>query len=157
MRLRRCGWLSWLLILIGVFASGCKKPQEPDSVRDGAIAKPAKADEAAGTQRNIGLGSYEGNLELVGKESLVGWAWDSSRPDVPIKVEIFCDGITVATVTADQARKDLLSAKKGDGRHGFIYPTPDRMRDGKEHKVTVTIAETKGVIGQKILTLAKAQ
>src|SRR6266851_2784572 len=109
MVMKGCGRFSWSLIMIGVLISGCKKPQVSEGPGDGDITKPSKAGGAAGTQSNIGLGSYEGNLELISEESLIGWAWDSSRPDVPIKVEISCDGITLTTVTADQARTDLLN------------------------------------------------
>jgi hypothetical protein len=83
-----------------------------------------------------------GALDGVSAEGISGWAWDSKRPDSPIKVDIFDGDAKVATVTADEFREDLLKAKIGNGKHGFGYPTPARLKDGKSHTIRVTVAGT---------------
>jgi hypothetical protein len=43
-------------------------------------------------------------------------------------------------VTADQFRQDLLNAKIGNGRYGFRYPFPPRLKDARPHTIRVVIA-----------------
>jgi hypothetical protein len=85
-----------------------------------------------------------GGLEGADGENIWGWAWDQNQPNSPIDVDIY-EGDTVltllATVPANQFRQDLLDA--GDGRHGFSYPTPARLKDGKTHIIRVVTSRAK--------------
>jgi hypothetical protein len=86
---------------------------------------------------------YAGFLEAVANGNISGWAWDGTRPDVPIKVDI-CDGKELlATVAADGFRVDLQKASKGNGKHCFNYPSPARLNDGEVHSIQVKISGTK--------------
>jgi hypothetical protein len=54
------------------------------------------------------------------------------------------DGETfLTTFAADLFRKDLLEAGVGNGNHGFFFPTPASLKDGRPHTVRALIAGTK--------------
>jgi hypothetical protein len=85
---------------------------------------------------------YEGFHDPGDSRTIAGWAWDSSRPDSPLEVAILDGDRPLATVTADRFRPDLLREGLGNGRHGFIFPIPAKLKDGREHRVVVRIAGT---------------
>jgi len=88
------------------------------------------------------VGMLEGYEEIANCVTLAGWAYDSSQPDRVLAIDIL-DGTTVlATVDADQLRQDLLTARKGDGKHSFAIPTPPTLKDGKPHAITFRITST---------------
>jgi hypothetical protein len=84
--------------------------------------------------------SYEGFHDETDCASIKGWAWDTLRPNDPVKVEIYDGETLVATVSADLFRKDLLDAHKGNGAHAFAYPVPARLKDGKPHVIRLKVA-----------------
>ena len=68
----------------------------------------------------------EGVLDGVVDGTLHGWAWDDSRPNDAVVVEVF-DHDTEAVLHAAAAavpRPDLRAAGKGNGRHGFSIYLP---------------------------------
>ena len=85
---------------------------------------------------------YEGSLGLVNEKVIGGWAWNRAVPEATVEVEIYDSDVLVGTVRADRYREDLQKAGMGDGKHGFMFPTPAAMRDGKEHTVRARIALT---------------
>jgi hypothetical protein len=87
-------------------------------------------------------GTFEGSLDKVSAEEIGGWAWDSSQPDVPIKVDIFDGNKKLETVVADIFRGDLVKEKKGNGKHGFSYAPPDSLKDGKSHTIRAKVSGT---------------
>jgi hypothetical protein len=95
-----------------------------------------------------------GVLELVSGDGIAGWAWDSQRPDSPVKVDIFDGDTKLDTVPAGMFREDLLREKLGNGRHAFTYPLPARLKDGKSHTIRVTIAGTSKELEGSPKTLA---
>lgn len=89
----------------------------------------------------------EGEVEVVNCDVISGWAWDQTRPDVPIDVDIY-DGTTLlARVSANIFRQGLYYYGVGDGRHGFSFPTPASLRDGQPHSIRVRYAGTDIDIG----------
>jgi membrane protein involved in D-alanine export len=86
------------------------------------------------------MDGHEGALDVADCEQIGGWAWDAMQPDTPVAVDIVVDATTVATVAADHLRDDLRDAGFGTGRHGFVYPTPPKFRDGRSHTVFAKIA-----------------
>ena len=106
-----------LVVLVSLFLSACSKSQP-------------EGDKNAG-----GPPAYEGYHDITNCSSINGWAWDMHRPDEPVKIEIYEGDTLLATVTADLFRKDLLDAHKGNGKHGFSYPVPPRLKDGKQHSI----------------------
>jgi len=85
---------------------------------------------------------YEGGHDGADCERIAGWAWDMWRPDCAVSVDIYDGDLRLATVPADNLREDALRAGRGNGRHGFSYPTPARLRDGRTHFIRVLIAGT---------------
>jgi hypothetical protein len=82
---------------------------------------------------------FEGNLELVTGERIVGWAFDRTRPDDPVQVEIF-DGVNApVTITADTLRPDLQTVGKGNGKHAFIFKPGNWLAAGKTYTIHAKI------------------
>lgn len=86
--------------------------------------------------------SDPGTLDKVDTESIHGWAWDPTRPNQSLQVEIFADGKLLITANADQERDDLAQVGKGNGIHGFDIPTPDALMDGKPHVISAKIKDS---------------
>jgi O-antigen biosynthesis protein len=61
-----------------------------------------------------------GNVDLVNSQGIHGWVWHADTPDEAIDVEFLCDDVVVLKVRADRFRDDLLAARIGNGRHGFL-------------------------------------
>lgn len=83
---------------------------------------------------------FEGSLDKVEVGSVGGWAWDGSRSETPIQVEIYDGKTLLATITASEFREDLKKAGKGDGKHAFNYALADTLRDGQSHTIAVRFA-----------------
>lgn len=88
------------------------------------------------------LPSVAGTLDTAGCQGISGWAWDQRRPGRPVYVDVYADGQIVATVLADQLRPDLSAAGIGDGRHGFVVPIPDILKDGAPHRIDALVSGT---------------
>ena len=86
--------------------------------------------------------AFLGALDVVDAEVIAGWAWDQTRPDAPIEVEVYDGDALLATVLADQFREDLIGAGIGNGKHGFALPTPAGLQDGKSHAIRVKCTAT---------------
>jgi D-alanine transfer protein len=86
--------------------------------------------------------SYLGNHEVTNGVQISGWAWDTTRPDTPIKVDIYDGDQLLASVLADRLRQDLKNGGKGDGKHGFRYRVPESLKDGKTHVIRIKISGT---------------
>jgi hypothetical protein len=93
--------------------------------------------------------NFEGNVEAVNCESVVGWVWDRSRPDASLEVDIYDGETKLATLTAEAPRPDLVKANIGNGAHGFLYPIPPGLRDGKPHSIWVGVAGTDFAINKQ--------
>jgi D-alanine transfer protein len=103
-----------------------------------AVASKAPADKTTGA-----VASYEGTLDRADRDRISGWAWDHSRPDEPIKIDILDGGQVLATVLANQFRQGLRDGGKGDGRHGFAIITPKSLQDSRRHTIDAIVAGTK--------------
>lgn len=86
--------------------------------------------------------ALEGYHDTANCSSITGWVYDKHRPDTPLDVEIYDGDVFVAAVVASTYRLDLVKAGKGNGRHGFKYLLPERLRNGKPHSIRVKVAET---------------
>jgi hypothetical protein len=81
-----------------------------------------------------------GTLDRVDCARIQGWAWDPHTPDAPVAVELYDGETLIATVTANRPRKDLARLGLGNGRHGFVFPTPDQLKDGLPHAIRARAA-----------------
>src|SRR6266446_6540810 len=80
---------------------------------------------------------YEGKIDRADYSNIAGWAWNKNQPDSPIQVDLYNADLLIGTVTADLFRKDLLNARIGNGRHGFVLTTPASLKDGKPHSISL--------------------
>jgi acetyltransferase-like isoleucine patch superfamily enzyme len=74
----------------------------------------------AGAHQPIKVRNVEGYVDRIDGRQVSGWAYDKTRPDLALDVEIHYGGQRVAVVRADRLRQDLASAGKGNGRHAFV-------------------------------------
>jgi len=87
-------------------------------------------------------GRYEGFLDRSDGEFIAGWAYDNSRPDAAVEVEIYDDQFLLATTPAGIFRPDLLAKGKGDGRCCFNVGVPSCLKDGKAHSIRAKVKGT---------------
>ena len=86
--------------------------------------------------------AYTGVFERADCSQISGYAYDNDEPDSTIYVNIYADFKLIATVPADRFRRDLSFAGWANPYHGFLFPTPDWLKDGKTHQITVTFTDT---------------
>ncbi len=86
----------------------------------------------------------EGVHENADCSLITGWAWDPNQPNTPINVDVYLDNDTFRSILApaNQFRQDLVDAGKGNGVHGFGFPTPDFLKDGQPHSIRVKFTDT---------------
>ena len=87
--------------------------------------------------------TWRGNLDLVSREYIEGWAWDPRTPDTPMSLEVLDNGEVIAKVLANRYRQDLEAAGIGRGRHGFSLTIPGGLSPLKRHVIRV-IADSDG-------------
>jgi hypothetical protein len=83
---------------------------------------------------------FQGFHEFADCTTISGWAWDSTKPNTPISVDIFSNGVLLATVPADQFRQDLLDNGIGNGNHAFSFTPPGTLVGGES--ILVRFANT---------------
>jgi hypothetical protein len=88
------------------------------------------------------LPRIDGSLAWIddGAGTVHGWTWDESRPDVPLKVDIYDDKSLLATILADLPRKKPTPRGVAEGNHGFSYTIPEHLKDGKKHTIRVKVS-----------------
>jgi hypothetical protein len=74
------------------------------------------------------MDGYEGVIEAADCERVSGWAKDATHPDESIRVDIYADGALLQSVAAD-----------ADG-HGFAVRTPEVLKDGRPHTISVRVS-----------------
>jgi hypothetical protein len=90
--------------------------------------------------------SYQGFADYVTCDTVSGWAWDQNMAG-PIPVGVWMDGVRIGSLTADRQRDDLIPVGIGMGAHGFYGPVTGIPRDGREHILTLTFADTREPLG----------
>ena len=84
--------------------------------------------------------ALHGGLDSLTHRRIVGWAWESGAPDVPVPLVVAIGSRVLGRVTADLYRKDLEVGGYGLGRSGFELPLPAKLlkpRQGYEIAVRV--------------------
>ena len=100
---------------------------------------------------------WRGALEGIHDGHLIGWAFDSARPDARVVLELCLDGTPIAGAVADIARSDLFDRMDGaaDPCHGFVADL--RALDvGQSGTVTARIANTDAALDGAV-SLARPQ
>jgi len=86
--------------------------------------------------------AYFGELERADCSFISGYAYDENAPDGTISVDIYDNGVLLATVPADRFRRELFDAGWPNPYHGFLFPTPSSAKNGKIHQITVNFSGT---------------
>lgn len=134
--------MTWTLVLTLV-AGGCSTQSPPAG--DGNSDRSQPSASSVGSPPSTPskpAGAYEGFLETVSCDSLSGWAWDMSQPESPLMIDLYDGDRLVATTSAELFRQDLLEARKGNGRHQFIQPTPSEIKNGQPHSLRALVKGT---------------
>ncbi|MFD1141818.1 CotH kinase family protein [Larkinella insperata] len=84
-------------------------------------------------------GNFEGFLDKVECGSIRGWVWDRNKPNEPLTVEFFANGVSIGTAKADLFRQDILAAGKGNGYHVYDFPTPARIKTGQTFQISAKV------------------
>jgi D-alanine transfer protein len=144
------GWLNYDYALNQFFHGEAPKPlttarqsvetKRPVETRPQESAKP-KAKENPKASENP-KPNYDGHLDVVDEKVISGWAWEPAQPDRAVKLTVYDGNKLVANIVADQLRNDLRRDGKGNGKHAFFYPVPDKLKDGKMHEIRVQVAGT---------------
>lgn len=137
-----------LTLALGLFTAACSE-QSPKAAEAAADRAPAtsqpsspSAPAASSQPSSPQAGGYEGFIDEVSCQVVRGWAWDPSRPDAPLTVELYDGNRLLKTVVAEQLRPDLVDGGKGNGKHVFHETTPKEFKDGKMHTVRAVIKGT---------------
>lgn len=89
-----------------------------------AALRPVVARASAG----IAPGALRGFIDRVeGSWKIVGWAQDEGHPELPVLLEVLLGDQAIGTVLACEFRGDLLKAKIGQGRCGFVFRSPVKI------------------------------
>ena len=107
--------------------------------------KPETIAVEAGKSEALVLGirqSIKGFLDAAACTSFTGWACDPYNYSNPLAVHFYADvqagsggisiGSTIGNRTREQAVGDLCG---GNSNHGFNYPAPPSLKDGKNHTI----------------------
>jgi hypothetical protein len=133
-------WFQFLALLaVGCFSACSSGTQPPDAAQPETAAAGANA-----AQPNAGAPTGRaGNMDIANCDEIAGWAWDSNQPTTPVRVNIYDGTALLTTIVAGELRDDLREKGVGDGKHGFKYPVPASLKDGKAHAIRAEIADTK--------------
>ena len=131
------------VLILTLVAGACSRQQSPSG--DGASDRPQPAVAQAGSTPSSSAqasAAHEGFLDQVSCQAISGWAWVPSEPDRPLTIELYDGDRLLKTTLADQYRKDLADARKGNGRHLFIEALPPEIKDGKPHSIRAVVKGT---------------
>jgi hypothetical protein len=124
------------IFALGLITAGCSE-QAPKAADAPAGSPPASP--ASPPSPPPQAGNYEGFIDEVSCELVRGWAWDPSRPDAALTIELYDGNRLLKTLAADQLRPDLADGGKGNGKHMFREAAPKEFKDGKPHSIRAVI------------------
>ncbi|MEM0325266.1 MAG: hypothetical protein QXW35_05160 [Candidatus Aenigmatarchaeota archaeon] len=78
-------------------------------------------------------------LDLIMDGFVIGWAANFTNLNERLRVTLLVDENPVKETIANLFRKDLLEAKIGDGRYGFVIQIPKIFFDGKMYEISVKV------------------
>jgi glycosyltransferase involved in cell wall biosynthesis len=78
-----------------------------------------------------------GHIDRATRDVIEGWAWDPTKPDETIALQIYDNAIAIGEVVADLARDDLRLSGIGDGRHAFKWLIPGGLSPAISHLIEV--------------------
>jgi membrane protein involved in D-alanine export len=84
---------------------------------------------------------HEETAERSDSRHLVGWAWDATKPNEPLNVDVMVDDVYVGRVIANEPRDEMRAHGYGNGAHGFTFKLPEYIHDGKEHTIDARVVD----------------
>ncbi len=78
-----------------------------------------------------------GNLDIVNRQEVAGWAQDDAQPDVPVSLLVIVDDDLLGRILANRYRADLEQAGIGSGRHSFEFQLPKSLPPFERHVLKV--------------------
>jgi GT2 family glycosyltransferase len=88
----------------------------------------------------------DGHLDSIDHLTLRGWAWNASRPNEPVVLDMFIDGKLESRIECREYREDLMLYRKGNGCHGFGATLPLHVLDGKPHQLILRFSNSECVL-----------
>lgn len=82
----------------------------------------------------------EGMIDEVGSEAK-GWLRYPHRPDRRVAFALLIDGEPIYNGVAERFRADLREVFGNDGCCSFAVPLPDFLKDGRQHRVRIEVAD----------------
>ncbi len=79
-------------------------------------------------------------MDVFGPDLIQGWAQAADDPRAKPVLEIWEDGALIGVVVSEHWRKDLEETRQGDGRWGVRAAVPVALRDGRVHRLRLTLA-----------------
>jgi hypothetical protein len=86
--------------------------------------------------------SIAGQIDHADRTRITGWAFDRTRPDQTVALELWIGPDLVLRLNATQFRADLLSAGLGDGTCAFSIAIPGGLLPSAAHTLRLVVAET---------------
>ncbi|RRA98121.1 putative Ig domain-containing protein [Larkinella rosea] len=99
------------------------------------------------------IGSFDGFINGADCSTFRGWVWDRNKPNTAISIDILDGAAILATILASEFRQDLLDAGKGNGKHAFFWPIPERLKDGLPHSLSARVTGNSFVLKDSPKTL----
>lgn len=85
---------------------------------------------------------FLGYVDGIRDGAIHGWVMNGGNVEERVAL-LLRDGDTIlGDIVADLDRKDLAAAGYADTRHGFLFPIPDQIRDGRDHELTIAMVAT---------------
>ena len=84
-----------------------------------------------------GKSAWRGQLDLVNRERIAGWAQDNDEPERRLMLRILDNGTSLGELLADTYRADLKAAGIGDGCYAFSLTVPGGLAPEIRHLVEV--------------------
>ena len=98
-----------------------------------------------------------GNVDIVQRDQITGWAADTEAPLTAIAVVVIVDGHEAGRVSADLFRQDLRDlGPYGDGRHGFTFMFSEPLSADLDHDLAVCFVTTGNPLARGQLKLQRA-
>ncbi|MFC5409615.1 CotH kinase family protein [Larkinella bovis] len=92
------------------------------------------------------VGNFEGFLGSANCNTISGWVWDINQPRAAIAFEVLDNETPVASGLASNYRDDLKT--RGDGKHGFVIPFPESLKDNKPHTIRIQVPGSNFILKQ---------
>jgi hypothetical protein len=85
--------------------------------------------------------NFEGHVDGADCNVIRGWVGDKNNLNTTFDMEVFADGVSLGRTPASDYRPDVGSYLKDNGFHGFSFTTPQALKDGQSHQVSVRVVD----------------